>query len=877
MSALLRFVRGWRSVFGCLSTSPVGLLFRVVLNLLHDRLRLTQMGRRWLKSSWRFVLLVSCTAIAIAVGVPAIAQSPPSTAAQLVERGLVEYRQGDYIEAIALWQNALQQASNAQRQAVIHSNLASAYQRLGQPQEAVGHWQHVLERYQQAPEADVLAIASVLTEQAQAYDAMGQHSRAVRLLENAIAQLSPAGGEPSRTILAAAYGALGNAYWALGRYEKAIDVHQISLDLAQKLNRRETVLTALTNLGNTYSSRARRYRYQAEVAADEGELDDARRLNIHFQRDREILFTLIERSLELAPQIGGAAEVRTLVNADIVLRQFAEDAETSLDTLRQRLETSISALPDSRDKVFALIHLARPQSDRFHPQATSWLEAAIAISRRINDPRAESFALGTLGEFYESNQQYEIALTLTQQAEFAAQQVNAFDSLYRWQWQAGRIHTATGRRERSLQSYRAATDTLAAIRSDILATSKDLQFDFRDAVEPVYRQLISLLLEPETPGDKQAKLGEVLDVLEGLKLAELQNFFGDECVEVAQSIVSENGQLVDANAVAVYTIVFDDRTAVLLKQADGTLSDYVVPIESKQLHDEVDRFRSLLEKRGTNEYLVEAQKLYDWLVRPLEADLAAIDPKTVVFIQDGVLRKTPVSALYDGQQFLIEKYALATTPSLALTTTSDLEPGHGNALIVGLTVEVPPFAPLNNVELEVSKVKEIVGGETLLDEEFTVSNFEQNLTEDSYAIVHMATHGKFGIDADSTFLLAYDDRITIEEVDRLLRTRRVSRNGRQPLELLVLSACQTAAGDNRSALGIAGVAVRAGAKSALATLWFINDATTVSLVEDFYEQLQEPGITKAEALRQAQLNAIQDASTRHPGVWSPFILIGSWE
>ncbi|MFW6296310.1 MAG: CHAT domain-containing protein, partial [Halothece sp.] len=113
---------------------------------------------------------------------------------------------------------------------------------------------------------------------------------------------------------------------------------------------------------------------------------------------------------------------------------------------------------------------------------------------------------------------------------------------------------------------------------------------------------------------------------------------------------------------------------------------------------------------------------------------------------------------------------------------------------------------------------------------------------------------------------------SIEDIDNLLR----SRNSQNPVELLTLSACQTAAGDNRAALGIAGVAVRAGVRSALATLWFINDESTVPLIEEFYRQLRQPNITKAEALRQAQRQLIQDPNYNHPAVWSPFILIGNW-
>jgi CHAT domain-containing protein len=231
-----------------------------------------------------------------------------------------------------------------------------------------------------------------------------------------------------------------------------------------------------------------------------------------------------------------------------------------------------------------------------------------------------------------------------------------------------------------------------------------------------------------------------------------------------------------------------------------------------------------------------------------------------------------MTALHDGKQFLIQKYPIATTPSLSLTSRRPINRTNLNALIMGLTIEQPPFSALPNVGTEVKEVQKIVGGTQLVDEAFTLNSMKDRLKATSYPIVHMATHGKFGSDASNTFLLAYSDRITINELDNLLRNR----PGTSPVELLTLSACQTAAGDDRAALGIAGVAVRAGVKSAMATLWFINDQATVPLIEEFYTQLLTPGTTKAQALQRAQVKLITDSDYSHPAVWSPFILIGNW-
>jgi len=147
------------------------------------------------------------------------------------------------------------------------------------------------------------------------------------------------------------------------------------------------------------------------------------------------------------------------------------------------------------------------------------------------------------------------------------------------------------------------------------------------------------------------------------------------------------------------------------------------------------------------------------------------------------------------------------------------------------------------------------------------------MSEGEYSIVHIATHGKFDRNHRNSFLLTYDDRMTMNQLEESLSLRRYRQDA---IELLVLSACETAAGDDRAALGMAGIALKAGARSALATLWFINDASTSALMQDFYSNLQGDKVSKAEALRQAQIKMLADPERRHPAHWAPFLLIGNW-
>jgi CHAT domain-containing protein len=161
-----------------------------------------------------------------------------------------------------------------------------------------------------------------------------------------------------------------------------------------------------------------------------------------------------------------------------------------------------------------------------------------------------------------------------------------------------------------------------------------------------------------------------------------------------------------------------------------------------------------------------------------------------------------------------------------------------------------------------------------MDEKFVIERFEDELSERPYGIVHIASHGEFSADVRESFLVAYDGKLSMDRLAGMVAATRFRED--QPLELLTLSACQTAAGDERAALGLAGVAVRAGARSALATLWFVHDQASTDLVTEFYTQLENPGVSRAEALRRAQMKLLHAHHYRHPGYWSPFLLINSW-
>jgi CHAT domain-containing protein len=193
-------------------------------------------------------------------------------------------------------------------------------------------------------------------------------------------------------------------------------------------------------------------------------------------------------------------------------------------------------------------------------------------------------------------------------------------------------------------------------------------------------------------------------------------------------------------------------------------------------------------------------------------------------------------------------------------------------VIDALSDGVQGFAPLTFVPEEARKLERLYNGPELMNGDFVSKNVDKEFSTDTYSIVHIASHGHFDTDARKTFILTYDGKLSLDELERIIRPSQLKN---QPVELLTLSACQTAAGDDRAALGLAGIAVKAGARSALATLWFVNDEASTNLVADFYTHLHG-GESKAKALQEAQVKLLSDPAYEHPCYWAPYQIIGNW-
>jgi CHAT domain-containing protein len=515
------------------------------------------------------------------------------------------------------------------------------------------------------------------------------------------------------------------------------------------------------------------------------------------------------------------------------------------------------------------------------------LAQTVQQAQSLQDKPAESYALGTLGELYEKTAQFSDAQKLTEKALFIAQSVNASDIAYQWQWQLGRVLKQQGDIKGAIAYYSETFKTLQSLRSDLVAINPNVQFSFTESVEPVYREFVELLLQPpQTPpyqGEaegvpNQENLKQARFVIESLQLAELDNFFRSACLSSKQELDPLIDKK-DQQAAVIYPIILPKSLDVILKLPNQDLRHYRTLIAQDQVEGIVQNLRKYLKDvTRTAEVKQQSQQIYDWLIRPAETELAKSGIKTLVFVLEGALRNVPMAVLYDFQEqkYLVEKYAIALTPGLQLLDPKPLQQVRLSALTAGVveerTIDGRKFLPLENVPRELEGIQsEVPSSKELLNQQFTETNLQNQLMAAPFSVVHLATHGEFSSDPEKTFILTWDALLNVKEFDHLLRDS--DKNRSSTIELLVLSACKTAEGDKRAALGLAGVAVRAGARSTLATLWSVDDRSTADLMSEFYRELKA-GVNKAEALQHAQLAVF--AKQKSPYFWAPFVLVGNW-
>jgi len=578
----------------------------------------------------------------------------------------------------------------------------------------------------------------------------------------------------------------------------------------------------------------------------------------------------------LALEAGRSAEARPLLGA--ALRDLAAPLATRDEAL-----TAVSA-----GRLLARLGVGDASA---RSEAFLVLARAADAARGLGARDLAGWAAATIGELYTLEGRPEEALEMLRRALAEAQVAGDPVLLAHVEGERGRALARLGREDEAIAALRRATAAPGFGPDPAGAWHEDLVPGAGDAPLSPALLLVDLLLrraDPApagapppagaAPGDgagTQALLREARDVLERHRANELRDYLRDDCVEELQR-TARPVEAVAADAAVLHPVVLPDRTEWIVATATG-LRRVRVDVAAPVLREEARALRRLLEKRTTREFLPAAQRLHDRLVRPLEPILAEAGARTLVLVPGGPLRTLPFAALHDGERFLVERFAFAVAPGLAITDPRPLRREGARALVAGLGATAPPGRPdlpaLPAVAREVAAVHETWGGAELLDAEFTAARAEAALAGEAYTVVHVASHAEIAGDPRRSAIFAHDGAIPL---DRLAAWIGVARHRARPVELLVLSACSTAAGDERAALGLAGVAVQAGARSALGTLWKVPDDAAADLVIAFHRALREPGVSRAEALQRAQRALLARPETAHPGHWAAFLLISAW-
>jgi CHAT domain-containing protein len=748
--------------------------------------------------------------------------------------------------AVLVTTPATAQTDTAKMAAIDYLGRGKAAFRVGDIVAAVRHWSEAIRLCRLAGAADIEAEA--LTRRGEAYRIFG-HFKDAR--DDLAAALDKAEQSGDAELIAVSSGALGNLAFLSRRSAVAEPLLTRSRDLARRIGDSEIVAASANDIGNLYAATDRlgeaATAYNEAIASADAAHD---------------------------VPLTATAEINA---ARLALRR--NDIARAAALLTEAVD-QLERLPSSYDRGMALIAAGSAIAERegailppAEAIASRALQAAAATAETTHNKLLASEALGSLGRLYERQGRLDQAARLTAQALFAAQQAAAPELSSRWDWQQARLLRRQGQIEPALASYRRAVAELLSVRQDTPVEYGGGHSSYRTTYGPLYLEFTDLLLRRSSADPRHAAplMREARDTVEQLKEAELQDYFRDSCVTSFEA----KRRLIDTIApgtAVLYPIVLPDRTELLVSFGQEQ-NQFTIAIEEKRLREQVLAFRQLLEKRTTNEYLPLARELYDRIMRPLEPVLAAHRIDTLVIVPDNVLRLIPFAALYNGEHFVVDRYATAIAPSLHLVDPKPLTAALRKALVLGVSQSVQGYVGLPNVVREVTAVRDMEGGKALLNNEFSRPRFESELKTEPYNLVHIASHGEFGGDPSKTFVLAFDGRLTMDDLERDIKFGKFRESA---LELLTLSACQTAAGDDRAALGLAGIALKSGARSSLATLWSVNDRSAGDLVLGFYRALQNENLSKAHALQAAQREMLQDPVFGHPSYWAPFLLVGNW-
>lgn len=728
----------------------------------------------------------------------------------------------------------------------------------------------------------------------------------------------------------------GEARRALGFWERAQEDHDKAWEQAQQIQDVKLQSWAVRASAETLLIRQRykeaKTRLQAAPLTNDAEelakrallqahidmaLDDNDAAKIQYSKARGLAIQSGAATVSVQAQLAMAEEIPSLTS----LEQVAAEA---------RLATPVYLRTNLLIKVAE--HARKAKFINFAQQCLEQIDlTSVDVRQHAKILTLQSGLLGDSGQIH-------AALKFIDKAIAQAHKIGAEDLLLQQEQQRGNLYRILGDYERALLAWRRAVFYLDNMNLDIPVEYQPGKSSFRNVLSPLYLDLMNLLLRQAAKLSEDAAqplLLEVRNILERLKAAEMQDYLGDACPIEVKSIADL--ETISSHTALLYPIIFPERLELLLSIGSRQYQVTVVVTEAA-IRSVAEDFAIELRQApisgvpwGKLKNL--SRQLFTWIIAPVNNRLKSAQLDTLVVLPDGPLRLFPFAALMDGETFLVEHYAIVNAQNLTMMEPESISRRDIHALVAGMSKPGPVVEEyskefsgvlgddggeflasnvrgirgitlsidqkssrikktrnlqaserralqtqlaeqlaLPGVEQEIAAVGKVLGTSPLLNQDFVLKRFSQEM-ERPWKIVHVASHGYFGGSPETSFFMTYDRLLKMNQLSSLISGKEENHT---PPELLTLSACQTAEGNDRAPLGITGAAIKAGARSVIGSLWPVSDEATKVLISEFYQNLINSNVTKAIAFRQAQLTILHQENMHHPFYWSPFILIGNW-
>jgi CHAT domain-containing protein/lipopolysaccharide biosynthesis regulator YciM len=757
-------------------------------------------------------------------------------------------------------------------------NLGIAYQNLGKYDKAIEFHRQSLVILQELK--DRQGEGSVLRNLGNAYRNLGKYDKAI---EYQLQSLAIAREIKDRRSEGQSLGNLGNAYRSLGKYDKAIEFHLQSLAIDQEIKDRRGEGQSLGNLGITYSFLGK--------------------------YDKAIKFHL--RSLAIKREIKDRlGEGRSLGNLGISYYSLGK-YDKAIEFHLQRLAIA-QEIKDRLGEGQSLGNLGNTYDslDKYD-KAIEFHLRSLAIKREIKDRSGEMGGLNNLAVTYKKLNRDQEAMISYQQALTIAREIRDRSVEGLTLANIGNLSSKANHLELAIVFYKQSINVREAIRKDIRKLDKDIQQSYLETISSSYKRLADLLIQ-------QDRIIEALQVLDLLKVQELEDYFKnikgsdrsaqgvrllepekaisdkllavsfDNSQEINNQLASQIQQLpkseinkvpdylqkIPQGTALLYPLILGDRLEIILFSPNTVPISRTVKISQKELETLVIDFRAALIDAGSEDVQEPATQLYQLLIKPIEAELVQAKTTTILYAPDGILRYIPIAALYDGKQWLAEKYRISNLIAYSLFDFS-AQPKNSPNILAGAfggkagekkfgQTALP--ATIREVQAIANSFNNSV---TLIEDQFSRQAIESKFK--NHNILHLATHAEFniGVPDNSFIIFGNGDKIRLNEITDWQIPN---------IDLIVLSACQTGVGklgDGVEILGFGYQVQKAGAKQAIASLWKVDDAGTQALMTAFYGELQKGDVTVTEALRRAQVALIKSPQYNHPNYWSAFFAIGN--